>query len=105
MFTVRDCMEAGGRYSRDELAFLTGKPDRTVRRDIRQLRREGVPVMSLPDGGYKLAQTEAEKAEMLHQIKGRALDLLRTHSLMAHNMELDGQVTLNELLDALEVEE
>ena len=99
---VRTLIRSGDTYTREELCLLTGKDDRAIRSEIRSLRREGIPILGLPQGGYKLAYTDAEKNEMLHQIKGRALDLLRTHSLMAKAMQIDGQITFKEICDAME---
>ncbi len=99
---VIELLSTGGRWTRDELVFNSGKDDRSVRDEIRTLRRKGFPVLGLPGGGYKLAATDFEKSEMLHQIKGRALDLLKTYALLERTMDVDGQITLDELLGALE---
>lgn len=100
--TVQEALENGGTWTRSQLAELTHRPDRYVRLEIRRLRREGMPIMSIKRGGYKLASTPEEQEEMLHQLKGRALDLLRTHSIMSNALQVDGQISLQELLDALE---
>jgi len=103
MIEIIELLETGRVFSRDELAFYSGQCDRQVRDDIRKLRRQGIPVLAVANGGYKIAATIDEEMEILQQLKGRALDLLRTYSMMAKTIEIDGQISLHELLDALEV--
>lgn len=58
-------MIPGITYTRQNLEALTGMPDRANRRMIREQRRQGVPIVALKDGGYKLAETEEEKQALL----------------------------------------
>ena len=51
--------------SREELVDIFNIPDRSVRNLIREARRQGIPIMALPNGGYKLAQTNEEKQKLL----------------------------------------
>lgn len=56
MTTLR--MIPGITYTRQNLEALTGMPDRENRRMIREQRRQGVPIVAMKDGGYKMAETE-----------------------------------------------
>ena len=72
-------MSPGITYTRKNLEALTGMPDRANRHMIRAQRRQGVPIVALPDGGYKLAETEEEKKMLLY-------------SRLAKAMQVDGQM-------------
>lgn len=85
-------MLPGVTYSRANLAALMGVPDRQMRRVIREQRRKGVPIVAMPDGGYKLAETEAEKQSLLAMYRKRALDELDTYRLLAKSMQVDGKM-------------
>ncbi len=87
--------------SREELVDILNVPDRTVRNLIREARRQGIPIMALPNGGYKLASTDEEKQKLLHMYKGRAMDELVTYSALRKSLQLDGQITVEELLEAV----
>lgn len=101
MTTLR--MIPGITYTRKNLEELTGMPDRENRRMIRAQRRRGVPIVALPDGGYKLAETDEEKKMLLAMYRKRALDELDTYSILAKAMQVDGQMTVEELLEGLAV--
>lgn len=77
MTTLR--MISGITYTRKNLEALTGMPDRENRRMIREQRRQGVPIVAMKDGGYKLAETEEEKQALLFHVPqagiGRAGDI------------------------------
>ena len=85
-------MAPGVTYTRKNLEALTGMPDRENRRMIRAQRRQGVPIVALPDGGYKLAETDEEKKMLLAMYRKRALDELVTYSMLAKAMQVDGQM-------------
>lgn len=85
-------MAPGVTYTRENLETLTGMPDRENRRMIRSQRRQGVPIVALPDGGYKLAETDEEKKMLLAMYRKRALDELATYSMLAKAMQVDGQM-------------
>ena len=87
--------------SREELVDIFNIPDRSVRNLIREARRQGIPIMALPNGGYKLAQTNEEKQKLLHMYRGRAMDALVTYSALCKNLQLDGQLSVEELLEAV----
>jgi hypothetical protein len=91
-------MIPGITYTRKNLEALTGMTDRENRRMIRAQRRQGVPIVALKDGGYKLAETEEEKQALLAMYCKRALDELATYSMLAKAMQVDGQMTVEELL-------
>lgn len=101
MTTLR--MIPGITYTRKNLEALTGMPDRENRRMIREQRRQGVPIVAMKDGGYKMAETEEEKKALLAMYRKRALDELATYSILAKAMQVDGQMTVAELLEGLAV--
>ena len=84
-------MLPGVTYSRANLAALMGVPDRQMRRVIREQRRKGVPIVAMPDGGYKLAETEAEKKRLLAMYRVRALDELETYTMLDAYLRGEGQ--------------
>lgn len=86
-------------YSRGILATLMGKEDRGMRAMVRKQRREGIPIMAVKGGGYKIAETDAEKLQLLQLYRGRALDELTTYSKLLKSMQLDGQMTVQELVE------
>ena len=57
-------------------------------------RRQGVPIVALPDGGYKLAETDEEKKMLLAMYRKRALDELGTYRRLARAMQVDGQMEM-----------
>lgn len=101
MITLR--MIPGITYTRQNLEALTGMPDRANRRMIREQRRQGVPIVALKDGVYKLAETEEEKKALLSMYRKRALDELDTCSRLAKAMQVPGQMTVEDLLEGLAV--
>lgn len=97
MTTLR--MIPGITYTRKNLEALTGMPDRENRRMIRAQRRQGVPIVALKDGGYRLAETDEDKKALLDMYRKRALDELATYSMLAKAMQVPGQMTVEELLE------
>ena len=87
--------------SREELVDIFNVSDREVRKLIREARRLGIPIVALPGGGYKLASTDEEKQKLLHMYKGRAMDELTTYSALRKSLQLDGQITVEEMLEAV----
>lgn len=85
-------------YSRSALSANMGIDDRAMRKQIRIQRRNGLPIVPVRGGGYKLAETEAEKRELLNLYRGRALDELTTYSRLLKAMQVDGQMTVDDLL-------
>lgn len=85
-------------YGRSDLAMHIGVDDRTMRQHIRLQRRAGVPIVPVKGGGYKLAETDAEKRELLDLYRGRALDELTTYSRLLKAMQVDGQISVDDLL-------
>lgn len=96
-------MAPGITYTRKNLESLTGMPDRANRNMIRAQRRQGVPIVALKDGGYRLAETDEDKKALLDMYRKRALDELATYSMLAKAMQVPGQMTVEELLDGLAV--
>lgn len=100
MNTMMEAMFGDGAVlTREELVLLTDLPDRTIRKMIREARRQGLPIMALPNGGYKLAQTQEEKQKLLHMYRGRAMDELCTYSALSKTMQLDGQLSVEDMLE------
>lgn len=97
MTTLR--MIPGITYTRKNLEALTGMPDRANRHMIRAQRRQGVPIVALPDGGYRLAETDEDKKMLLDMYQKRFLDELTTYHLLAKAMQVDGQMTVEELVE------
>lgn len=85
-------MIPGITYTRENLETLTGMPDRANRRMIRAQRRQGVPIVALKDGGYRLAETDEDKKALLDMYRKRALDELATYRRLAKSMQVDGQM-------------
>ena len=86
-------------YSRSDLAMHIGVDDRTMRQHIRLQRRAGVPIVPVKGGGYKLAETDDEKRELLELYRGRALDELTTYSRLLKAMQVEGQMSVAELAE------
>lgn len=57
-------------------------------------RRQGVPIVALPDGGYNLAETDEEKKMLLAMYRKRALDELGTYRRLAKSMQVAGDGTV-----------
>ena len=94
---IENLFSDGSVWTRKELSNITNMPDRAIRNMIREARRQGVPIMALPDGGYKLAQTSEEKQKLLHMYRGRAMDELCTYSALSKTMQLDGQISVEDI--------
>lgn len=102
MRTIEAAFQTGLAFTRSQLSRIANKDDRTVRENIRLLRRAGVPIVALKDGGYKLAETPEEKAQLLNMYRKRALDELTTYSKLLKSMQVEGQIHIDELISALE---
>ena len=96
---IEDLFGDGSAFTRKELVMLLDLPDRHIRNMIRDARRQGLPIMALPGGGYKLAQTNEEKQKLLHMYRGRAMDELVTYSALSKTMQLDGQLSVEDMLE------
>lgn len=95
-------MEESKVYSRPLLSVLMGLDDRTMRNKIREMRRNGIPVVAVKGGGYKIAETDVEKRQLLHMYRKRAMDELVTYRQLEKTLQLDGQVSVEELLEEAE---
>lgn len=81
--------------SRKWLAIASGMTDRTVRREIEQMRKRGIRICSDSKSyGYWLAKSETEYKDFRKEIYGRAMTLLQTVSAMDNYTE--GQVSLGD---------
>ena len=90
---MEDIFAPGVVISRSDLSARLGVTDRTARAMIRVARKQGIPIVPSP-GGYKLAETEIEKRELLAMYKSRALDELHTYSALCKAMQVEGQIEL-----------
>lgn len=57
--------------SRADLVAYTGMPDRSVRRLISAARAEGHAIVGDPNGGYYMAETEADVSLLLAELASR----------------------------------
>jgi len=104
--SLREILESGMRYTRPQLCNMTKMGDRAVRNEIKKLRRAGMPIKAdKNEGGYKLATTPAEKQELIDELYGYALDILKTIKMLCKAMQLDGQIVFDELMKDVKGEE
>ena len=59
------------KISRESLTLCTGLPDRSVRRLISAARAEGHAIVGDPNGGYYMAETEADVSLLLAELASR----------------------------------
>lgn len=85
-------------HSKTQLAEETGLNDRAMRNEIRKMREAGIPVVPMEQGGYKIAQTDAERERLLKQYRGRALSLLRTYNRLLKEWQVPGQLSMRDIL-------
>ena len=103
MRTIEAAFQTGLAFTRSQLSRIANKDDRTVRENIRLLRRAGVPIVALKDGGYKLAETPEEKARLLNMYGTGALDERTTYCKLLKAMQCDGQITVEELMTEVDL--
>lgn len=69
--------------TRQQLANLTGKPDRAIRKEIERLRHAGVAIVSLSDAkGYWLTDDLGEIEQFLRETNARERTSRRTTYLL-----------------------
>ena len=82
---------------RETLALMTGRDDRSIRREIAQLKRK-YPIVNV-GGGYYLA-TDPDDPNLQHYINAemhRAREIMRgvkAHKRLAKREQIDGQLSL-----------
>ena len=59
------------KISRQSLVLCTGLPDRSVRRLISAARADGHAIVGDPEGGYYMAETEADVRLLLGELASR----------------------------------
>ena len=59
------------KISRESLTICTQLPDRSVRRLISAARAEGHAIVGDPEGGYYMAETEADVSLLLAELASR----------------------------------
>lgn len=78
------------------LSRILGINERTFRSAVRELRREGYPIITVSNGsGYKLG-TRKEAQAVAREMRSRAYDMLRTASAL--EAQLPGQMEMGEFL-------
>lgn len=77
MDKLLELLQSGHTYSRAELVRILGLPDRTVRRMIHDLRRQGYWIVNGEQGGYKLTDSPAEWNSFCQRERRRALNTFR----------------------------
>lgn len=80
--------------SRQQLSMLWQIPDRSVRQEIQALRDKGVFIVGLPEGGYKLAETEEERSLLIAQYKSRMKSFAHTVKALEGARQIEGQMEL-----------
>ena len=68
------------KISRQSLVLCTGLPDRSVRRLISAARAEGHAIVGDPNGGYYMAETEADVRLLLSELNSRITKLAKCTS-------------------------
>lgn len=89
---IIDLFERKAVWTRPELSEALGIPDRHVRALIRIERRNGLPIMALPEGGYKIAETDAEKRTLFNMYLSRASDEFATARALQKSLNIPGQI-------------
>jgi len=64
------------KISRESLVLCTGLTDRNVRRLISEARADGYAIVGDPNGGYYMAETEADYDLLLGELMSRAKKLI-----------------------------
>lgn len=59
------------KISRESLSMCTNLPDRSVRRLISEARAKGHAIVGDPEGGYYMAETEADVRLLLGELASR----------------------------------
>lgn len=59
------------KISRESLSVCTNLPDRSVRRLISEARAKGHAIVGDPEGGYYMAETEADVRLLLGELASR----------------------------------
>ena len=68
------------KISRESLAICTGLPDRSVRRLISAARADGHAIVGDPEGGYYMAETEADVSLLLAELASRVGKLAQCYN-------------------------
>jgi len=76
---------AGRPLTAKEIKNCTGINDRTLREEVKDLRRKGMPVVS-GNYGYKMAEYKSEMIRAINRIKSQVKDMNATVSAMYGSM-------------------
>lgn len=73
MLSIVDYIPVGreNKISRESLTICTQLPDRSVRRLISAARAEGHAIVGDPEGGYYMAENEADVSLLLAELASR----------------------------------
>lgn len=96
MERIKELFKEGRIWTRRRLAQELGVSDREVRRMIQRARRQGVPIVALPGGGYKRAETPEEKKRLLNMYLSRATNEFKTYHLIRQTLYHPQQTRLEE---------
>lgn len=85
----------GKAVSRESLSMLAHASDRSVRKAIEELRREGEPIGQAPNGGYSYG-IERDVKKTIGDYYAKAYSSLATARAL-EGIPLDGQITIEDL--------
>lgn len=95
MNNIEDLFSNKKVWTRKSLAAALNMSDRQVRRTISDARRRGIPIVALPDGGYKLAETTEEQNILLKMYFSRAINEFETYHLLKKTLQNPMQTEIN----------
>ena len=80
--TIIDYIPKGkdNKISRDSLTICTGMCDRRVREHISLARAEGYPIVGDPEGGYYMAENQADINLLLGELMSRMGKLAKCYT-------------------------
>lgn len=78
--------------TRQEIRLLTGYNDRDIRQGIRDLRLQGMRIVTADNGGYFIAESEKDYLPFRNAMVSRVVKIMEVVNAMDKN--LNGQVIL-----------
>lgn len=89
--------------TRKEIRLRTGYNDRDIRQAVRDLRLKGMRIVTADNGGYYLAESEAEYLPFRNAMMSRVVKILEVVGAMDRN--LNGQVRWTDCTGAKNTEQ
>lgn len=80
------------KISRESLVLCTGLPDRSVRRLISDARERGHAIVGDPDGGYYMAETEADIRLLMGELMSRMMKLYKSYDAVVKEARARGRI-------------